>query len=350
MADGRARAPWPGLDRGDRRQLVLLSGLAVRAGRGILVRTAAGGGTRARPRARRRGILRRRPQVAERSRPWVCEAGRHLGRALRRCSRAFARHHRRGSQRPPARNVRARDRATGHRSCNRRRPARHRSQRAACAHRRRARRSARGLRGRGICAVARRVAAPPRIPEKIGANPAARRRHGARRSHRRRLRWRAGPRQRRPPAALRERRSLAAPHMILVLDCRNSRLKWGLAGPHGWISQGNGANQEIGTLALRDWQNLPRPARVIGVNVAGEATRVRVEAQLVRWRTTPEWLIAGEAAGGVYNRYARPSQLGADRWAALIAARRRVADELFPSSCVMVNAGTAITVDALDSE
>ena len=138
--------------------------------------------------------------------------------------------------------------------------------------------------------------------------------------------------------------------MILVLDCGNSRLKWGLAGPHGWISQGNIVNQEIGTLALRDWQNLPRPARVIGVNVAGEATRVRVEAQLVRWRTTPEWLIAGEAAGGVYNRYARPSQLGADRWAALIAARRRVADELFPSSCVVVNAGTAITVDALDSE
>ena len=50
---------------------------------------------------------------------------------------------------------------------------------------------------------------------------------------------------------------------------------------------------------LRDWQNLPRPARVVGVNVAGEATRVRVEAQLVRWRTTPEWLIAGEVAGGL---------------------------------------------------
>ena len=136
--------------------------------------------------------------------------------------------------------------------------------------------------------------------------------------------------------------------VILVLDCGNSRLKWGLAGPHGWVSQGNVANQEIGTLALRDWQNLPRPARVVGVNVAGEATRVRVEAQLVRWRTAPEWLIAHEEAGGVYNRYARPSQLGPDRWAALIAARRRVADELFPSPCVVVNAGTAVTVDALD--
>lgn len=137
--------------------------------------------------------------------------------------------------------------------------------------------------------------------------------------------------------------------MILVLDCGNSRLKWGLAGPQGWVSHGNVANQEIGTLALRGWQNLPRPARVVGVNVAGEATRVRVEAQLVRWRTAPEWLIASEQAGGVYNRYARPSQLGPDRWAALIAARQRVAGELFPVSCVVVNAGTAVTVDALDS-
>src|SRR5213595_3588209 len=105
----------------------------------------------------------------------------------------------------------------------------------------------------------------------------------------------------------------------LVIDLGNSRMKWGLYGTRGWMGAGVTPNTEIGTLSLRDWQNLPRPVRVIGVNVAGEAARVRVEAQLVRWRTTPEWLIAGEAAGGVYNRYARPSQLGADRWAALIA-------------------------------
>jgi type III pantothenate kinase len=136
--------------------------------------------------------------------------------------------------------------------------------------------------------------------------------------------------------------------MILVLDCGNSRLKWALEGPHGWLASGNLPNQDIGTLALRDWQNLPRPARVVGVNVAGEPTRVRVEAQLVRWRAVPEWLIAQEEACGVYNRYARPSQLGADRWASLVAARQRLANELFPSSCVVVNAGTAVTVDALD--
>jgi type III pantothenate kinase len=137
--------------------------------------------------------------------------------------------------------------------------------------------------------------------------------------------------------------------MILCLDCGNSRFKWGLAGPHGWVSQGNIPNQEIGTLALRDWQNLPRPMRVIGVNVAGEALRVRVEAQLVRWRLTPEWIVAREEACGVVNRYARPSQLGPDRWATLIAVHARVAEELFPSPCIVVNAGTALTADALDA-
>ena len=137
--------------------------------------------------------------------------------------------------------------------------------------------------------------------------------------------------------------------MILVLDCGHSRLEWGLAGHHGWAARGSVANQDIGTLALRNWQNLQRPMRVVGINVAGEATRVRVEAQLTRWRTMPQWLSASEEACGVRNRYTMPSQLGADRWAALVAARTRALQELFPPPCVVVNARTAISVDALDA-
>jgi type III pantothenate kinase len=83
--------------------------------------------------------------------------------------------------------------------------------------------------------------------------------------------------------------------------------------------------------------------------VAGEATRVRIEAQLTRWRTMPEWLMATEEAGGVSNRYTLPSQLGADRWASLIAARGRAVRELFPPACVVVNMRTAVTIDALDA-
>ncbi len=128
-------------------------------------------------------------------------------------------------------------------------------------------------------------------------------------------------------------------------------MKWGLRGPRGWTQFGITPNGEIGTLAMRDWHHLPRPMRAVGVNVAGEPARVRVEAQLARWRIAPEWLIATDAACGVTNRYARPSQLGADRWAALIAAWRRSAStDLFPPACVVVNAGTAVTVDALDAE
>ena len=137
---------------------------------------------------------------------------------------------------------------------------------------------------------------------------------------------------------------------ILVIDVGNSRMKWGLRGPRDWLRLGVTPNGEIGALSLRAWQDLPRPARALGVNVAGEAARVRVEAQLARWRLIPEWLTASAAACGVTNRYARPAQLGADRWASLIAAwRRSTATDLFPPACVVVNAGTAVTIDALDA-
>jgi type III pantothenate kinase len=139
--------------------------------------------------------------------------------------------------------------------------------------------------------------------------------------------------------------------MILVIDAGNSRMKWGLAGPEGWRTLGVVPNSEIGTLALRDWQNLPRPMRALGVNVAGEAARVRVEAQLARFRIVPQWLTATRAAGGVTNSYDRPEQLGADRWASLIAARKRLlSNDGEPAAAVVVNAGTAVTVDALDRD
>lgn len=137
----------------------------------------------------------------------------------------------------------------------------------------------------------------------------------------------------------------------LVLDLGNSRMKWGLHGPRGWLNVGVIPNTEIGTLALRDWQNLPRPVRVVGVNVAGEAARVRVEAQIARWRLAPHWLTSTASAGGVLNGYKVPGQLGADRWASLVAARQRTMDlAVPPPPVIVVNAGTAVTIDALDAD
>lgn len=137
----------------------------------------------------------------------------------------------------------------------------------------------------------------------------------------------------------------------LILHVGNSRMKWGLFGPRGWLAHGVVPNAEIGTLSLRDWQNLARPSRAVGVNAAGEAARVRVESQVARWRVGVEWLVAPETGNGVVNGYQPPAQLSADRWALLVAARRRAGgSELFPPPCVVVNAGTVVTVDALDAD
>ena len=110
-------------------------------------------------------------------------------------------------------------------------------------------------------------------------------------------------------------------------------------------------NQDIGTLALRDWQNLPRPMRVVGVNVAGEATRVRVEAQLMRWR-----IDAGMADRDRRGLRRQQSLRVAFAARARIAGRRwslratRALQALFPAPCVVVTARTVISVDALDGE
>jgi type III pantothenate kinase len=47
----------------------------------------------------------------------------------------------------------------------------------------------------------------------------------------------------------------------------------------------------------------------------------------------------------VRSSYADPGQLGVDRWAALIGARH-----LYAGPCVVVNAGTTMTVDALSAD
>ncbi len=128
-------------------------------------------------------------------------------------------------------------------------------------------------------------------------------------------------------------------------------MKWALAGPNGWVQQGVVGNADIGTLILRDWQAMPRPTRVVGVNASGEAQRVRLEGQLARWRASIEWIRPRAEGGGVVNDYAKPALLGADRWASLVAAHRRTRrrhPEGAPS--VVVNAGTSITIDALSAD
>jgi type III pantothenate kinase len=128
--------------------------------------------------------------------------------------------------------------------------------------------------------------------------------------------------------------------MILCLDAGNSRLKFGLFDGGRWLLQDALDYAAFDELPAR----LPaRPTRIVACNVAGEARRLRIEALAASLALPLLWLRSSAAACGVTNAYDRPQQLGADRWAALIAARALHAD-----ACVVVMAGTATTIDALD--
>jgi type III pantothenate kinase len=82
--------------------------------------------------------------------------------------------------------------------------------------------------------------------------------------------------------------------------------------------------------------------RVVGSNVAGEDVRTKIHQAL---GIEPLWVSARSEQCGVRSGYADPVQLGADRWAALIGARH-----LVEGSCVVANAGTTMTVDALSAD
>ena len=84
-------------------------------------------------------------------------------------------------------------------------------------------------------------------------------------------------------------------------------------------------NADIGTLALRDWQNLPRPARASASTPAASRRACASKASSRAGALPILWLrLPRSAAAASSIAIGPPSQLGADRWALLVAARRRV--------------------------
>ena len=131
---------------------------------------------------------------------------------------------------------------------------------------------------------------------------------------------------------------------MLTIDAGNSRIKWGMADANGWLRRA--WIETTAAASLRDALNgLPAPAHIVVSNVAGDAVRAAITQALAMYATAPVWVQGCAQQCGVKSSYADPAQLGADRWAALIAARH-----LYKRACVVVNAGTTMTVDALSGE
>lgn len=134
--------------------------------------------------------------------------------------------------------------------------------------------------------------------------------------------------------------------MILDIDMGNSRVKWRLSD--GGLEAGRGAcsHQELaGTRGLGDLGLLlqSRPERIRVCSVANSETLEMIQAWAASRFSLPlEVAKVGDGPGGVRCGYRHPAKLGVDRWLAILAAWRRLGE-----SCVVVDAGTALTVDVL---
>jgi len=132
--------------------------------------------------------------------------------------------------------------------------------------------------------------------------------------------------------------------MNLVLDLGNSRCKWALA--NATLAQGGALayGDDFAQALDNSFSALPRPQHVAAVCVAasGHLQTLALWVQR-RWDLELQRIGARAVQLGVTNTYKDPSRLGADRWAALVAARARLSGAV----CV-VDCGTALTIDALD--
>ncbi len=131
---------------------------------------------------------------------------------------------------------------------------------------------------------------------------------------------------------------------MLLVDVGNSRCKWVLVQGGVWAHQGAADNTDW-TALQQAFAALPPPSRILVSNVAGEVMARRVQAVCARWACALEFVTARVEQCGVRNGYQPPERLGSDRWAALIAAWSQR-----HGACLVVNCGTATTVDALSAQ
>jgi type III pantothenate kinase len=136
--------------------------------------------------------------------------------------------------------------------------------------------------------------------------------------------------------------------MILAIDAGNSRVKWGWHDGRSWsglatvsLIEFAAANHHVNPFAATHED----PERIVISNVAGEGAHQLIVNWTSVFDAEPLWLKGEESRCGVRSLYERPEQLGPDRWAALVAARA-----VHAGPCLVVNAGTATTVDALSAD
>lgn len=134
----------------------------------------------------------------------------------------------------------------------------------------------------------------------------------------------------------------------VLIDVGNTRVKWGISERGEIIRSGNVTHEKLKSSGFRSiTSRIPRSVSTVLVcNVAGPGFGARLAGIMgVHCNTEVHFARAERAAYGVTNGYRQPRRLGVDRWVALVGARAE-----FSTALCVVDAGTAITIDALDRQ
>lgn len=131
---------------------------------------------------------------------------------------------------------------------------------------------------------------------------------------------------------------------VFAIDAGNTRVKWGLNVGGEWVVRGAIATADAERLG-RDWPPMPPGTIARASNVGGPTLKSLVYEACARHDLLLSLIASLPAQLGVRSGYRDPAQLGTDRWASLVAAH---ADR--PCHQLVVNVGTALTVDALRAD
>ena len=136
--------------------------------------------------------------------------------------------------------------------------------------------------------------------------------------------------------------------MKLLIDLGNSAVKWAWYQDQNMEFKGSCVTRsgDFKEQLKQAWNAQPKPSQVVYCAVADQALVEQLEKLVDElWQVKAQRLIPQAHAFGLHCHYHQPSQLGADRWAAMIGAYTQNRHAL----CV-VDCGTAVTIDALSAD
>lgn len=134
----------------------------------------------------------------------------------------------------------------------------------------------------------------------------------------------------------------------LLLDVGNTRLKWGVLDRGEIHRTGHVTLEKIRTDGLGALTGrLPREVDAVWAsNVAGTSFATRLSGVVgLHCGRDVHFAHTERESCGVTNSYRQPRRMGVDRWVAMIGAFAEL-----QAACLVVDAGTAVTLDALDDD